>query len=48
MARRRIETTYLGRFAVFDRVWPVTGLTLALFATVGWMGLLGYVAIRLF
>ena len=29
------------------RVWPLVGLTLALVATVGWMGLLGYVAIKL-
>ena len=47
MARRQTETSYLGPFAEFDRVWPAAGLTLALFATVSWMGLLGYVAIKL-
>ena len=35
-------------FAEFDRVWPVAGLTLALMATVSSIGLLGYVAIKLF
>jgi hypothetical protein len=34
--------------ATFNRVWPLAGLTLALVATVGWIGLLGYVAIKLF
>ena len=34
--------------ATFCRVWPLTGLTLALVATVGWIALLGYVAIKLF
>ena len=38
---------YLGPFAEFDRVWPLAGLTLALVATVSWIGLLGYVAIKL-
>jgi hypothetical protein len=33
--------------AEFHRVWPLAGLTVALVATVGWMGLLGYVAIKL-
>jgi hypothetical protein len=48
MARRQTETSYLGPFAEFDRVWPVAGLTLALIATVSSIGLLGYVAIKLF
>ena len=48
MARRQTETSYLGRFAEFDRVWPVAGLALALIATVSSIGLLGYVAIKLF
>ena len=34
--------------ATFNGVWPLAGLTLALVATVGWIGLLGYVAIKLF
>jgi len=34
--------------ATFNRVRPLAGLTLALVAMVGWMGLLGYVAIKLF
>jgi hypothetical protein len=33
--------------AAFHRVWPLAGLTLALVATVSWIGLLGYVAIKL-
>ena len=33
--------------AMVHRVWPLASLALALFATVGWMGLLGYVAIKL-
>ena len=33
--------------AVFHRVWPLAGLTLALVATVSWIALLGYVAIKL-
>jgi hypothetical protein len=33
--------------AVFHRVWPLVGLTLALVSTVGWIALLGYVAIKL-
>ena len=47
MARRQTETSYIGSFAGFDRVWPVAGLTLALIATVSAVGLLGYVAIKL-
>ena len=47
MARRQTETSYLGPFAEFDRVWPTAGLTLALIATVSAIGLLGYVAIKL-
>ncbi len=34
--------------ATLHRVGPLTGLTVALVATVGWMALLGYVAIKLF
>jgi hypothetical protein len=34
--------------AVFHRVWPMAGLTLAMLAAVGWMSLLGYVVIKLF
>jgi len=34
--------------ATFHRVWPLAGLTVALVATVGWIGLIGYVAIKLF
>jgi hypothetical protein len=34
--------------ATFNRVRPLAGLTLALVATVGWIGLLGYAAIKLF
>jgi hypothetical protein len=34
--------------AVIHRVGPLAGLTVALIATVGWIGLLGYVAIKLF
>jgi hypothetical protein len=34
--------------AAFNRVRPLAGLTLALVATVGWIALLGYVAIKLF
>ena len=48
MARRQTETSYLGRFAEFDRVWPMAGLTLALIATVSSIGLLGYVVIKIF
>ena len=48
MARRQTETTYLGRFAEFDRVWPVAGLALALIATVSSIALLCYVVIKLF
>ncbi len=33
--------------AIFRRVWPVAGLAVALITTVAWIGLLGYVAIRL-
>jgi len=33
--------------AAFHRVWPLAHLTLALVATVSWIGLLGYVAIKL-
>jgi hypothetical protein len=33
--------------AVFHRVWPLVGLTLALVSTVGWIALLCYVAIKL-
>ena len=32
--------------AVFHRVWPLAGLTLALVATIGWIGLLGFAAIK--
>ena len=48
MARRQTETSYLGPFAEFDRVWPVVSLALALIATVSSIGLLGYVVIKLF
>ena len=34
--------------ATLHRVGPLAGLTLALVATVGWIGLMGYVAIKLF
>jgi hypothetical protein len=34
--------------ATFHRIGPLAGLTVALAATVGWIGLLGYVAIKLF
>jgi hypothetical protein len=34
--------------AEFHRVWPLAGLTLAMLAAVGWIGLLGYVVIKLF
>ena len=34
--------------ATIHRFWPLAGLTLALVATVGWIALLGYVAIKLF
>ena len=34
--------------ATFYRIGPLAGLTVALIATVGWITLLGYVAIRLF
>jgi hypothetical protein len=34
--------------ATFHRIGPLAGLTVALVATVGWIGLLGYVAIKLF
>jgi len=34
--------------AVIHRVGPLAGLTLAMVATVGWIGLLGYAAIKLF
>jgi hypothetical protein len=34
--------------AMYHRVRPLAGLTLALVAIVGWMGLLGYVAIKVF
>jgi hypothetical protein len=34
--------------ATFHRVGPLAGLTLGLIATVGWIGLLGFVAIKLF
>ncbi len=33
--------------AIFYRVWPIAGLAVALITTVVWIGLLGYVAIRL-
>ena len=33
---------------VLHRVWPVASLALALIATAAWMGLLGYVLIKLF
>ena len=34
--------------ATFNRFGPLAGLTLALVAMVGWMGLIGYAAIKLF
>jgi len=34
--------------ATLHRVGPLAGLTLALAAMVGWMALLGFVAIKLF
>ena len=34
--------------ATLHRVGPLAGLTLGLIATVGWIGLLGFVAIKLF
>jgi hypothetical protein len=34
--------------ATLNRFGPLAGLTLALVAMVGWIGLLGYVAIKLF
>jgi hypothetical protein len=34
--------------ATFHRVGPLAGLTLGLVAMVGWIGLLGYVAIKYF
>jgi hypothetical protein len=34
--------------ATFHRVGPLAGLTVALVAMVGWMALLGYVAIEIF
>jgi hypothetical protein len=34
--------------AAFNRISALAGLTLALVATVGWIALLGYVAIKLF
>ena len=34
--------------AAFNHVGPLAGLTVALVATIGWIGLLGYVAIKLF
>ncbi len=33
--------------ATFHRLRPLAGLTVALVATVGWIGLLGYLAIKL-
>jgi hypothetical protein len=33
---------------VFHRVGPLAGLTVALVATVGWIGLMSYLAIRIF
>lgn len=33
---------------LFHRAMPVAGLAIALIATVAWIGLLGYVAIKLF
>ncbi len=33
---------------LFHRAMPVAGLAVALIATVAWMGLLGYMAIKLF
>jgi len=34
--------------ATFHRIGPLAGLTIALVATFGWIGLLGYLAIKLF
>jgi hypothetical protein len=48
MARRQTETGYVRPFAEFDRIWPAAGLTLTLIAIVSSIGLLGYVAIKLF
>jgi hypothetical protein len=48
MARRQTETSYVGPFAEFDRIWPPAGLTLTLIAILSSIGLLGYVAIKLF
>jgi hypothetical protein len=35
-------------FTLLHRVGPVAGLTVALFATVAWIGLVGYTLIKLF
>jgi len=32
---------------LLNRVWPLAGLSVALVATVAWMGLLGYALIKL-
>jgi hypothetical protein len=34
--------------AIFHSAAPLAGLTLALVVTVGWIGLLGYVVIKVF
>ena len=55
--RKANQSTLTGReknrefgvmLATLHRVGPLAGLTFALVATVGWMALLGYVAIKLF
>jgi hypothetical protein len=45
---RRRETGMSVMFTLLHRVAPVAGLALALFATIAWIGLVGYALIRLF
>ena len=49
LPRRETKSRELAvMLATFHRIGPLAGLTVALVATVGWIGLLGYVAIKLF
>ena len=45
---RKSENGMSVMFTLLHRVGPVAGLAVALFATVAWIGLVGYTIIKLF
>ena len=45
LTKEQVESA---EFTLLQRVAPVAGLAIALFATVAWIGLVGYTLIKLF